>query len=65
MSEDFLKNPASLTLLLAQADAGDLDTLVDYITDSGEGRISSTMTFVRVLLSARSSMPTLLLTATS
>jgi uncharacterized protein YaaW (UPF0174 family) len=40
MSEDFLKNPASLTLLLAQADAGDLDTLVDYITDSGEGRIS-------------------------
>ncbi|MBB4223952.1 ubiquinol-cytochrome C chaperone family protein [Variovorax guangxiensis] len=40
MSEDFIKNPGNLSLLLAQADSADLDILVDYITDSGEGRIS-------------------------
>lgn len=40
MSEDFIKNPGSLPLLLAQADVADLDILVDYVTDSGKGRIS-------------------------
>lgn len=40
MSSEFIKNPASLSLLLGQADVADLDVLVDYITDSGEGRIS-------------------------
>lgn len=40
MSEEFIKNPGDLSLLLAQADAADLDILVDYVTDNGEGRIS-------------------------
>ncbi len=40
MSEEFIKNPGNLSLLLAQADVDDLDILVDYITDNGEGRIS-------------------------
>ena len=40
MSEQFIKNPGNLSLLLAQADVADLDILVDYITDNGEGRIS-------------------------
>jgi len=40
MSEDFLKNSGSLSRLLAQADTADLDILVDYITDTGKGRIS-------------------------
>ncbi|MYM71623.1 hypothetical protein GTP56_05355 [Duganella sp. FT134W] len=40
MTEEFIKNPSSLSLLLAQADVEDLDILVDYITDNGEGRIS-------------------------
>lgn len=40
MSEEFLKNPGNFSLLLAQADVADLDILVDYITDNGEGRIS-------------------------
>ena len=40
MSEEFIKNPGSLPLLLAQADVEDLDILVDYITDNGEGRIT-------------------------
>lgn len=40
MSEEFLKSPGNLSLLLAQADVADLDILVDYITDNGEGRIS-------------------------
>jgi uncharacterized protein YaaW (UPF0174 family) len=40
MSEEFIKNPGSLSLLLAQADVEDLDILVDYITDNGEGRIT-------------------------
>lgn len=40
MSEEFIKNPSSLSLLLSQADVADLDILVDYITDSGAGRIS-------------------------
>lgn len=40
MSENFIKNPGNLSLLLAQSDIPDLDTLVDYITDSGKGRIS-------------------------
>jgi len=40
MTEDFFKNPGSLSQLLAQADVADLDILVDYITDSGGGRIS-------------------------
>ncbi|MNR71778.1 hypothetical protein D3C71_24560 [compost metagenome] len=38
--EKFLENPNSLTYLLAQADSEDLDILVDYITDKGEGRIA-------------------------
>lgn len=37
---DFIKNPGDLTQLLAQSDTADLDTLVDYITDSGKSRIS-------------------------
>jgi uncharacterized protein YaaW (UPF0174 family) len=40
MSEEFINNPGDLSLLLAQADVADLDILVDYITDNGEGRIS-------------------------
>ncbi|HDR9140963.1 ubiquinol-cytochrome C chaperone family protein [Burkholderia vietnamiensis] len=40
MSNDFIKNPGNLSLLLAQSDIADLDILVDYITDSGKGRIS-------------------------
>lgn len=40
MSDDFIKNPGSLSLLLKQADVADLDILVDYITDNGKGRIS-------------------------
>lgn len=40
MSEEFINNPGNLSLLLAQADVADLDILVDYITDNGEGRIS-------------------------
>lgn len=40
MSQDFIQNPTDLSLLLAQADAADLDILVDYITDSGKGRIA-------------------------
>jgi uncharacterized protein YaaW (UPF0174 family) len=40
MSDDFIKNPGNLSELLAQADTADLDILVDYITDSGKGRIS-------------------------
>lgn len=40
MSDDFIKNPGSLSQLLTQADVADLDILVDYITDSGEGRFS-------------------------
>lgn len=40
MNEEFIKKPGSLSLLLAQADVADLDILVDYITDNGEGRIS-------------------------
>ncbi|NPT41003.1 hypothetical protein GNZ12_06655 [Paraburkholderia sp. 1N] len=40
MSEDFIKNPGNLSQLLAQSDIADLDILVDYITDSGKGRIS-------------------------
>jgi uncharacterized protein YaaW (UPF0174 family) len=40
MTEEFIKDPSSLSLLLAQADVEDLDILVDYITDNGEGRIS-------------------------
>lgn len=40
MSEEFIKNPGNLSLLLAHADVNDLDILVDYITDNGEGRIS-------------------------
>jgi uncharacterized protein YaaW (UPF0174 family) len=40
MSADFIKNLSSLPLLLAQADAADLDILVDYVTDSGKGRLS-------------------------
>jgi len=42
MSDDFIKNPGNLSLLLAQSDIADLDILVDYITDSGKGRISLT-----------------------
>ncbi|MGF6596300.1 uncharacterized protein YaaW (UPF0174 family) [Paraburkholderia sp. GAS448] len=42
MSDDFIKNPGNLALLLAQSDIADLDILVDYITDSGKGRISLT-----------------------
>lgn len=40
MSNEFIKNPGSLSLLLAQADVADLNVLVDYITDSGKGRIA-------------------------
>jgi uncharacterized protein YaaW (UPF0174 family) len=40
MSDDFIKNPGNLSQLLAQSDIADLDILVDYITDSGKGRIS-------------------------
>ncbi|MFM9435734.1 uncharacterized protein YaaW (UPF0174 family) [Janthinobacterium sp. CG_23.3] len=40
MSEEFIKDPGNLSLLLAHADVTDLDILVDYITDNGEGRIS-------------------------
>jgi len=32
--------PATLTEILREADTDDLDVLVDYITDSGEGRIT-------------------------
>ena len=35
-----VKNLGSLSFLLAQADTADLDVLIDYITDSGKGRIS-------------------------
>lgn len=40
MNDDFIKNPGNLSKLLAQSDIADLDILVDYITDSGKGRIS-------------------------
>lgn len=40
MTNNFSKHPDNLSLLLAQADIADLDILVDYITDSGKGRIS-------------------------
>ncbi|WP_341313492.1 ubiquinol-cytochrome C chaperone family protein [Paraburkholderia sp. IMGN_8] len=40
MSDNFIKNPGNLSLLLAQSDIADLDILVDYITKSGTGRIS-------------------------
>lgn len=33
-------DPNDLSSLLSQADVADLDILVDYITDSGEGRVS-------------------------
>jgi len=39
MHNNFLK-PAGLSQLLAQADVADLDVLVDYVTDSGKGRVS-------------------------
>jgi uncharacterized protein YaaW (UPF0174 family) len=37
---EFLKNPNGLINLLQVADAEDLDILVDYITDKGEGRLT-------------------------
>ena len=37
---EFLSNPNSLKNLLEVADVEDLDLLVDYITDNGEGRIA-------------------------
>lgn len=40
MNDDFIKNPGTLPQLLARSDIADLDILVDYITDSGKGRIS-------------------------
>jgi uncharacterized protein YaaW (UPF0174 family) len=40
MSDEFIKNPGNLSALLSQSDVADLDILVDYITDSGKGRIS-------------------------
>lgn len=40
MKDAFLKNPESLELLLGQSEASDIDILVDYITDKGEGRIT-------------------------
>lgn len=40
MNLEFSENPSSLNLLLNVSDVEDLDVLVDYITDKGEGRIT-------------------------
>lgn len=51
------KHPGIETLaeLLSRADAEDLDVLVDYITDSGKGRISLDKSVCAELVKARSS----------
>lgn len=52
--EKFLKEPTNLLALLAQADKEDIDVLVDYITDSGKGRISLSKENCAALSAARS-----------
>ena len=37
---EFLESPENIALLLAVSDVEDIDILVDYITDKGEGRVS-------------------------
>ena len=39
-NEDFVSAPANLALLLGKADVEDINILVDYITDTGEGRLA-------------------------
>lgn len=56
MSRDkFLKEPTNLLALLEQADKGDVDVLIDYITDSGKGRISLSKNNCTALTAARNS----------
>jgi uncharacterized protein YaaW (UPF0174 family) len=40
MNLEFSENPASLNLLLDVSDSEDIDVLVEYITNKGEGRIT-------------------------
>lgn len=53
---NYSNKPASLSAILLKADAEDLDVLVDYITDSGKGRISLDNDICAKLVAAKDSM---------
>lgn len=53
MSQDILQHPNSLHLLLKSADVEDLDILVDYITDKGNGRITLEAAVCKMLMACK------------
>lgn len=53
--DKLLKNPTSLDVLLAVADVDDLNILIDYITDCGEGRLALDSATCKQLITCRDS----------
>lgn len=54
INED-IRTTGDLGVILAEADAEDLDILVDYITDRGNGRLTLDSAMCRILVSAKAS----------
>lgn len=52
INED-IRTTGDLGMILAEADADDLDILVDYITDRGNGRLTLDSAMCRILVSAK------------
>lgn len=52
VNED-IRNTGDLGVILAEADAEDLDILVDYITDRGAGRLTLDSAMCKILVSAK------------
>lgn len=51
--DELIKNPKSLDALLAAADVDDLNILVDYISDCGEGRLALDSEICKQLITCR------------
>lgn len=55
LTTEDLRTTADLGLILAEADAEDLDILVDYITDNGAGRLTLDSAVCKILVDAKAS----------